>query len=466
MPDMNAAIGALIGRDAYSSQPTKTEKLPRDKVRRYTRSKPIGDDDRPIDQTASLRLHRANRTQTIATTIGAIKARLIDVCEIPNDLSSIDVYLDDIDGESGSSPARLNRTGQDFQSVTGGKRENAIAANRKVGVPILKEPGFIIDRAMVRSVKITTTRGVSYFAIQSIETLRPVSIEEQNNRSKIRTKRAVKRAVNKKTVPIPLKDINGRSRLFDPLLGDCFVSVDSRSKRVIIDVVNGWEYYAYIGVSPVINYFWYSQEYPDVARYFNLIEGRTIGDRAIDRDHSQIQAIANLKTLSLPKKYAEYEIINTGTRVYAVNKSHSTTLCELKESDVGHAIKIDRKLYKGDGTIATITVSSGFWANLTKIVNGLHKTIANSDRKDREKIKKRTKTIAATIAYLPECATLSDLDRNMIAGHMYTHILGSGRLWKDIEDPNNGLVTICSKARSGDRNAIAFLRNILAIVTK
>lgn len=464
MPDMGSAINsAKIGTHDTNGR-VDGEKLPKDKARRYTRAKATGDPDRPIDRTATLRLHRSNRVQTIATTIGAIKARLVDVCDIPNDASSIDVYLNDIDGESGSNPARLNRTGREFQSVTVGFRENAIAANRKIGVPTLKEPSFIIDRAMVRSVKIKTLKHDSYFAVRSIESLEPVSPETQKTRSQTRVKRAVKRAID--STPIPLKDINGRSRLFDSQLGNCFISVDARSKRIVIDVIDGWLYYAYMSVSPVINHFWVSQQFPDVARYYNLLDGRMIADRAIDRDHSEIQEIANVRSLPIPEKFREYEIVNTGTRVYALNKTHSVTLCELKESDIGHAIKIDRTLYKTDGTIATVAVSPNFWSNLTKIVNGLHKNVTNPDRRDREKLKKRHKTVSSCLAYLPECATLGDGDRLKIAGHIYAHIIGSGRLWLDRENPENGLIAICNKARSGDRVAIAYIRNVLSIVTR
>lgn len=73
MPDMGQAIhSAKIGTHDTNGR-VKNKKLPKDKARRFTRSKPIGDDDRPIDRTASMRLHRANRVQTIATTMFPIK---------------------------------------------------------------------------------------------------------------------------------------------------------------------------------------------------------------------------------------------------------------------------------------------------------------------------------------------------------------------------------------------------------
>ena len=460
MPDMGRAIASAKIATHDTNGRVEPGKLPKDKARRYTRAKSIGDDDRPIDRTASLRMHRANRVQTIATTIGAIKARLIDVCEIPNDTSSVDVYLDDIDGESGSSPARLNRTGRDFQSVTGGKRENAIAANRKIGKPVLKEPAFFIDRAMVRSGKVTTLRGETVYVLRSVSKLKPVSVAETIERKQV----SLKRAVSRKTNPIPLKDINGISRLYDEILKDCKISIDARSRRVVIDVIDDWLYYAYLTVTPVANYAWQSIQYPDVAAYHNRLDGRTVGDRAIDLDHSETQKTVNRKGFSYPSKFAAYEIVNTGTIVYARNDNHTVTLCELKQSSIGHKLTIDRQLYASDGKKATIAVGVNFWGDLHKIVNGMYRTIANSDRRDSVKNTKRIKTIVQTLSFFPECATLTAPQKTGLAARIYDHETGSGRLWLDKERPENGLLGVCQKVKNGDRLAIAYLRNTISLV--
>lgn len=368
----------------------------------------------------------------------------------------ITIYLDnDPDDRTTVKPANLNRNRTAFESGTFGDRENAIASNKRDSVALTPKIPHVLTNDIVRSIFLD---GVCVYG--TIGKLSPVDRIEKQSRSECGTKRRANRVKQKTIAAIPFNAIADRRSLTDKKLGKITAWIDSRSKRLMIETATD-QYYAYIGITPIRSVVWQCTDprYKDLTAYYNTRSGYYVPEKSIDRNDTPTQRAVN-NHAPIPQCLHGFKIEIERDRLMARSPDRAITIATLQNMDMGHSVMIDRRLHSTDGTIADLNVDDNFWGSLTKMINGVYGTIANSDRRYATKQKNTLKAIQKTIAIVDGSnSLLTTIEQKAIADRFafYANLAGFNTL--------GSIVILCSQARDPNNEdhdrAIAIFRDIL-----
>lgn len=426
--------------------PATTKKTEQRKTKTKTPDRPIG--DRILLQFAGLPPIAISRD----TAIERLQNFKVDLASC----SEITIYLNnDPDDRTTVKPVNLNRNKTAFGSGTFGDRENAIASNKRDSVALTPKIPHVLTNDIVRSIFL---EGVCVHG--TIGQLQPVNRTEKRSRSECGTKRRANRAKQKAIAAIPFNAIGDIRSFSDKRLGNVKTWIDSRSKRLYVQTANN-RYYTYIGITPIRSVVWQCTDpkYKTLAAYYNTRSGYYVSEKSIDFNDTPTQRAVNNHT-PIPQCLHGFKIAIERDRLVARSCDRAITIATLQEMDLGHSVMIDRRLHSTDGTIADLNVDDNFWGSLTKMINGVYGTIANSDRRYATKQKNTLKAIQKTIAIVDGSnSLLTTIEQKAIADRFafYANLAGFNTL--------GSIVILCSQARDPNNEdhdrAIAIFRDIL-----